>query len=1111
MKRIYTLTICLVLLSATPTLCRASEHFRHVFAPQEGFVKGPEKEAREEICLNGRWDFMSVEIPENYSTDQIKNPSLPDSPKWDSTPYKVPSPWNVNNFSQGGGGDFAAYPSYPEEWESVKAGWVHKTVVIPQDWDGRRIILRFDAVAGFTKVFVNGKVVCTNSDISLPFSTDITDIVTPGSQADIMLWIAHSSFFDEPGKYGYRPYVAGSFWGIHIAGIWQDVFLVSLPQVYIEDTFVRPLVSKDSLVAEVTLNNTTGKTQKIKLGADVRKWINDADTSVLDFPVPDWHLDSTPTLEAETCAVTLTPGKNKVRIGFKPDGRLNLWNTQNPELYGLTVSIDGKGKIRDIDYTRFGWREFTIKGKKFYLNGEEIVMKGDSWHFMGIPQMTRRYAYAWYRMLKDANANAARLTSQAYPEFYFDMADEMGICILDETGIWASDAGPKLDSERFWELCHDHLQRLVIRDRNHPSIFGWSVCNEIMGVMDGVFRDKGKLPEMARRINGLVKTAHENDDTRDWISGDGEVQHEIDGTVLLGHYYTPEMIIDWSNVDKPWGVGEMGMCYAGTPEDVSIVNGDRAFESQEGRMEGLAGEAFDAISLQRDMGASYTCIFNIVWYALYPLELGMDDTSRPVQPQDGIWFGEFVEGQPGVQPERLGPYTTSLNPGYDPDLPLYRTWALFDGVKAAFSDDYKSKENLWNKKKVTVIDEPVPETGSAVWVSGDPDSEVKTALEDLAVSFSAPENGKRQIIFIDGQNTLEDKDIVSEIRRSAEDGSTVLVWNASPAIVPFIKDLTGHSIRMQERNATSYIIKGKHPILNGQNLATLYFSEKSQEPVSTYVMNGNGFTTLLEPCNTDWTKWNYQGENIKTGKVLRSEREYKPEGAVMMYAPVRKGEIIISALDPSVLGTSGSTFTHEMLHNLGVKFGGMPHHIPEAIDNEGYLTSALICGSFSGESFQETMETDWIAGTDLQVLRPGTESHGRYWNVASCGSDDTWNFLDGGLKGESEDCTVYLSFWLFSPRSLTNLLIEPNIPRLDMEYTVDDCLSLYVNGKQVTDGFDHGDLPNQPNALRGMPLEKGWNHIIIKVGQQWGGWSGKFRFTCQNREFMDGIESTTIR
>ena len=68
-------------------------------------------------------------------------------------------------------------------------------------------------------------------------------------------------------------------------GIWQDVFLLSYPEVYIADTYIDPDVAGDRLSAELTILNTTGKPQRVALSADVRRWHNDADTSALSFPV----------------------------------------------------------------------------------------------------------------------------------------------------------------------------------------------------------------------------------------------------------------------------------------------------------------------------------------------------------------------------------------------------------------------------------------------------------------------------------------------------------------------------------------------------------------------------------------------------------------------------------------------------------------------------------------------------------------------------------------------------------------------------------------------------------------------------------------------------------
>ena len=99
--------------------------------------------------------------------------------------------------------------------------------------------------------------------------------------------------------------------------------------------------------------------------------------------------------------------------------------------------------------------------------------------------------YAWYRLLQDAGANAVRLHASVYPSFYPDMADEMGIMILDESAIWASGtAVPKADSDLFWQNCRTHVAKLVNRDRNHPSVYGWSICNEILPVLRNVWRTR---------------------------------------------------------------------------------------------------------------------------------------------------------------------------------------------------------------------------------------------------------------------------------------------------------------------------------------------------------------------------------------------------------------------------------------------------------------------------------------------------------------------------------------------------------------------------------------------------------------------------------------------
>ena len=458
--------------------------YSYPFAPCEGLVNKTEMKHRQEICLNGYWDFQPVALPKDYKQGKGTAPELPlpkEGDSWSATRIKVPSPWNINSFGYRDleGPDHRNYPSYPKEWEQVKMAWMKKNITIPANWTGQQIKLHFEAVAGYSEVYVNKKKLGENFDLFLPFSFDITDKVTPGETVEILVGVRSQSLFEDNSTIGRRIVPGGSMWGYHINGIWQDVYLLALPQIHIEDVYVKPLVSKNTLEIEVTLKNKTTQKANIQLQGNVKEWINCAGTDINSAPVPAWTL-GTEVLQIAPLKVSLAANETQKVTLQVPVGKntLQYWTPEQPNLYALLLSIKDKKQTVDTKYERFGWREWTLQGTTQCLNGKPYALHGDSWHFMGIPQMTRRYAWAWFTAIKGMNGNAVRPHAQVYPRFYMDMADEMGICVLNETANWASDGGPKLDSEHFWESSKEHLKRFVLRDRNHASVFGWSVSNE---------------------------------------------------------------------------------------------------------------------------------------------------------------------------------------------------------------------------------------------------------------------------------------------------------------------------------------------------------------------------------------------------------------------------------------------------------------------------------------------------------------------------------------------------------------------------------------------------------------------------------------------------------
>jgi beta-galactosidase len=1037
MKRIKFYLSCFLFLSSTVHIRAQADggklFFNHVFAPSEGYVSKAEQSVRKEICLNGQWDFQAIPLPADYQPGKSPAPELPkpNASEWDRTKIKIPSPWNINAFANRDleGPDHRNYPSYPEAWEKVKMAWLKRTVTIPADWRDDKIVLHFEAVAGFAEVYVNERKVAENFDLFLPFDADITSAAKAGETVEITVGVRSQSLFEDRSTLGRRIIPAGSMWGYFVNGIWQDVYLLALPKVNISDIYVKPLVAEGMLELDIRVENTTDKTEERTLSGDIRKWLNRAGTDVLSAPVPEWELAAQASLAVPAQTLTLAPGITQTTVRIPVDGQLDYWTPEHPYLYGLSLNLGTKKGVSDVKYERFGWREWTFRGAKLLLNGNEIQLKGDSWHFMGIPQLTRRYAWAWFTALKDANANAVRFHAQIYPRFYMDMADEMGICVLAETANWASDGGPKLDSPLFWENSKTHLRRMVLRDRNHPSVFGWSISNENKPVILNVFNRPDWLPMQTQAWADWLEIVRSNDPTRPWITADGEDDGDGILPATMGHYGDSNSMKHWIEIGKPWGIGEHSMAYYGTPEQVARYNGERAYESQLGRMEGLAYECYDLIAQQRTNGASYVSVFNIAWYALQPLPFGKRDLTAPPALHDGIYFLPYREGMPGAQPERMGAYCSTFNPGYDPSLPLYRTWPLFDAIKAANAGDAPAWSEWAKMPELQQAASPVPEKkyGEILFV-GEDASPLKQLMQHHGIVFDGKiGDAKNAILLIDGSHPLTAKESAA-VKNGLRRGVDVWIWSPNPSTLETYREWMPDMPVLAGRPASSFIPADKSWTAGLVN-SDFYFSEIQNDNASTYGMTGRFVAegdVLLRACNTNWRAWNKRAEELKTAAVVRSENEAKgPDAVFVKYV------------------AGGSAFYVSTLDN----FGGT---------EKGYLTLDKL-----------------IAGAGIPV-------HGKTLSESLI---DAQGYADlNNLFVQSRDNRKEYAFWIYSSRPLDNLLIEPDMPKLDVVVSHDDG-QLRLNGAIC-------------ESTKAIPLKQGWNRLAVSLPNRTV--PQKIRFVCEN-------------
>ncbi|MBS1606176.1 MAG: glycoside hydrolase family 2 [Bacteroidetes bacterium] len=988
-----------------------AQHLQYTgpFAPSTGHFHPAEAPYRQSICLNGNWQFQPIPLPSNFKEGIDATPTLPKpTDDWDKTPIRIPSPWNVNSFAdrQGQGGDFCTYPSYPKSWATIKMAWLKKDFTIPSDWKGKRISLYFEALAGDASIIVNGKPAGHKFDIFLPFSIDITDLVNYGKNNEVRIGIRKPSLFDRKGQYGRRPYQAGSFWGQHIAGIWQDVYVEALPPVRITNTYIRPLLDSNTLRADITITNETTTAQTLTLSGDIYRWLP------AKLPDPSTNLSTTVTLSFPAQNITIPPNSTiNQTLSITVNNQLQKWSPDTPNLYGLVAYLSlpraktTKEKKLDASYTRFGWRQTRLKDGQFLLNNQPFTLKGDSWHFLGIPQMTRRYAWAWFTALHDAHLNAVRLHAQPYPQFYLDIADEMGILVLDETAVWASDGGPKLDDPDFWQDSRDQLQQQLLRDRNHPSVFGWSVSNEVKPVIRNVMH--GPQSMMDTLLNNFTQWAaicKRLDPTRPWISADGEDDGDGRLPLYIVHYGGTDAMDRARRSGKPWGVGEAGNAYYATPQQVAGTNGARAYQSFLGRMEGVATSSWSSLMAQRSRDAVYRSVFNLVWYGLQPLPLGMKDTTKPPTLDDGIFFTSFKEGQPGVQPERLGPYCTTLNPGYDPSLPLYLTWPLFDAIKDASSPS--PSPQFTPRSPATTTQTPIP-------------------TPDIPAS-----------LVVDATQTIP----TEKIRQTLSKGGTVLILGLNPANINEVNHFLPSPLTLTPRTASSLDIVTPDPITKNIAAADLYFSElRPPEIITNGIETTPNSIIILQACNTDWLKWNKQPEYAKTAMVLRSERESKPSGACLIRIPADGGNLLLSTLPAN------------------------PH-----------LQKA--------QQLIEKIETNSGARTDTTattLLQPNGDL-----------TPDLRNLQPSGKKDQA-----WLDLWISSPRSLEDLLSEPDIPVVDLQ-TTKETLEVRLNDKPVT------------GHLR---LLQGWNHFRILLQQTPDGYTFTGRLTSNHPEFLKTLSATTTK
>lgn len=922
-----------------PALCFGVE-FSGRFAPHQGIVTEYEQPQRQELCLNGKWQFQPMAIPEGYQWDRGVAPELtsPNADQWETTPIKIPSAWNVNNW---GLWDEPKtydpvplyYPGYPDSWKHARMGWLRKSFTIPQDWKGRRLILHFSGVAGQCRVFMNGKVVVdSHYDTFTPFEADVTDAIDWAGDNELLVGVRALRLFNKTHpryKWGWDAMGPKGSDMFDVCGIYQDVFLLGLPSVYVEDVFVKPWLDRDRLEVDVTVRNTTDREIAIQVGGSVRTWKNLAGTDVLSAPEQKWALEKA-VLSLPATGIKLLPGEHKTITLSEPvNNRLKQWSLGHPNLYGLVLEVASEGVPLDRKYARFGWRQFKIDQGDLYLNGERVRLYGDILHPFSSFIMTRRTAWAWFTMIQDFGGNAVRLHAQPWPKFYVEVADEMGLAVLDEAGLFGSNGGFNMDEEQAWKNCRDEYEALIRRDRNSPSVMGWSFANEMFAL-----GELNKIPDeefdgYREKLAQLGRIACTLDPTREWISCDGD--EDLKGRLPVWSRHWGDGWKEKQNTDyklpqedtKPRMLGEYSGSYYGLPDRLDYLNGDRAYESYAGRVEALGIDIYEVVTgIARDK-LDYFSASETVWFGLEHLNFGYHDFSRLPTIKDGVFFTRpYQEGEPGMQPERLPPFITTLNPGWDPALPLYKPLAMFEAMKAALASGkpapFSGRVPFRYRPEI-----PAP-TIHAVQFVGD----IKSPLYGFLKKQNLPlvENKAADFVILDAHTGLNDPSLPEFTTALLSRGGTMMVMLSSREIgVDKLNKILPGPVVLTDRQASSFVHGAENSVVAPISLKELFFIENDPRPQMMQCGLEGPFVkdskVLLEACTIDWSLFN-ASENRKCAALTLYEKLQKPSGAALVEWTNGKGRILVCSIGISRDGKDINRFWGKLFACLGMDTTG---------------------------------------------------------------------------------------------------------------------------------------------------------------------------------------------
>lgn len=428
--------------------------------------------------LNGIWKFHLADCPKNVPEGFFERDY--DVSSWDNIP--VPSNWELHGYGKpvytnilypferkGQDSHFEIElaegkyelnaPLVPEE---NLTGCYKTTFYVPEYFKNKDIFLEFGGVESCFYLWVNGILVGYSQDSKLEAAFDVTEYVTSGENELSMqvMQFCDGTYLEDQ-----------DYW--HLSGVYRDVKLYAKSKMRIHDYKVETILNTD--YTKSTLSVMINPYNQIAGYGEcyVKMSLFDATGRKLTEFNSKRFADSAFYLQNNYATTT------SVEIDHPM-----LWSDENPYLYTLILEmIDNKGEVVDIESTKVGFRQVEInKNGILLVNGKRLIVRGTNLHAF-CPDtgrtVSKEYMYKQLVIMKQLNINAVRTSHYPHAADWYDLCDELGIYLVDETNLETHGYGGALSASPEWIHAYvERCSRMVMRDKNHPSVILWSLGNE---------------------------------------------------------------------------------------------------------------------------------------------------------------------------------------------------------------------------------------------------------------------------------------------------------------------------------------------------------------------------------------------------------------------------------------------------------------------------------------------------------------------------------------------------------------------------------------------------------------------------------------------------------